>query len=120
MTTQQFYRVLNKVCNHVNDYFKGLKGEEKYKIREWFWTPCDMIIKECLMRREKHSKIYLGITQQECLDAFNYICEHKEELIEKDMISEDGFVLENKMYENGKSRIVHVALWKHYDFQNRF
>lgn len=54
------------------------------------WTPCDLILREYLNNGGGSAKGFLGITTLQCEKAYNYIKEHKEDFIGKDMINQKG------------------------------
>ena len=68
------------------------------------WTPCDLIAREYLNNGGGSAKGFLGIGTQACINAYDYMCEHKQELIENDLISE-------KAWNN-----CGFTLWSNYNF----
>lgn len=68
------------------------------------WTPCDLIIREYLNNGGGSAKGFLGITTLQCEKAYNYIKEHKEEFISKNMINKNG-------HNNWG-----ISLWENYNF----
>lgn len=85
----QFMNLLEKIMKH-NDYPEGsLTVEQCDEINSW--TPCDLIAREYLNNGGGSAKGFLGITPEECVDAYNYMCEIKDELIDKHYISERAY-----------------------------
>lgn len=68
------------------------------------WTPCDLIAREYLNNGGGSSKGFLGITPKECIRCYDYMKEHKDYLVENDLVSE-------KAWNNSG-----FPLWNSYDF----
>lgn len=89
MNKKNFDKTLNDVIAH-NEYDGfGITATECAK--HGLWSPCDLIIREYLNNGGGSAQGFLGISPQRCINAFNHICEHKQEFIDKDLVSEDGF-----------------------------
>ena len=99
---KSFENTLKKVMEY-NSYSKELiTVAECEKINKW--TPCDLIAREYLNNGGGSAPGFLGISSSQCVNAYKYMCEIKEELIEKDMVNE-------KAWNN-----FGFPLWSHYNF----
>ena len=68
------------------------------------WTPYDLVIRDVLNNGGGSAKGFLGINKKRCLNAYEYICTHKVELIDKNRVNEVGI--------NNWG----ILLWNHYNF----
>ena len=88
MKASGFATVLRTIMIH-NDYpYDALTVTECNKIDRW--TPTDLIMREFLNNGGGSAQGFLGITTDECIEAYDYAKEHIEELIAKDMVNETG------------------------------
>ena len=55
------------------------------------WTPCDLIYREHLNNGGGSAKGFLGLTPAECRKAATFISEHKQELVDMDLLSRKGW-----------------------------
>lgn len=55
------------------------------------WTPTDLILREYYNNGGGSSKGFLGLTQKECIECYDYIKEHQNELRELDYYNKDGY-----------------------------
>lgn len=89
MNEQQFNNTLLKVAKHV-----GLLPTEQTVgecDKKNAWTPTDLILREYYNNGGGSAKGFLGITMNTCIQAYNYIKEHQNELVSKDYINKDGY-----------------------------
>lgn len=103
MTEQEFMKIVKKVMEH--NQMTGMTVEECDK--NGLWTPIDLIIREYLNNGGGSANGFLGIRQYTCVACYDYICEHKQELIDKHLINQNG-------YNN-----FGIPLWKNYDFERK-
>lgn len=101
LSKRQFEQVLKNIILHCDYSDEMVTVEEcsKYNV----WTPCDMIMREYYQNGCISAPMLLGITSKRCQDAFDYIQNHKEELIQAHYINERGI--------NNYGR----TLWSNYD-----
>ena len=99
---KSFENTLKKIMEH-NDYPEGAITVKICNELEK-WTPCDLIAREYLNNGGGSAKGFLGILPYQCVNAYKYMCEIKEELIEKDMINK-------KAWNN-----FGFPLWDNYEF----
>lgn len=55
------------------------------------WTPCDLIAREELNNGGGSARGFLGITPSDCHKCYNYMKEHKEYLVDNNLISEKAW-----------------------------
>ena len=96
-----FEKTLKDVATH-NEHDGVMTVAECEK--KGIWTPCDLIIREYLNNGAGSSRGFLGISPARCIRAYNYAKTIKQELIEKDLISEEAW--------NNSG----FPLWSNYDF----
>lgn len=105
ITEKTFKNTIKQVMEH-NDYKPSwtttVKCNEAKK-----WTPCDLIIRETLNNGGGSAKGFLGIDKKRCLNAYEYICAHKVELIDLDLINKEGW--------NNWG----ISLWSNYNFNEQ-
>lgn len=89
ITKETFKNTIKKVMEH--NHYKSTEITATVCDADGMWTPCDLIAREYLNNGGGSAKGFLGIGTQACINAYNYMCEHKQELIEKDLISEKGW-----------------------------
>ena len=89
MTDREFERVMNKVMKH-NDFAPNMTTVAECD-KAGKWTPCDLVMREILNNGGWSAKGFLGISCDDCYDAYNYIKEHIEEFIAADRISEEAW-----------------------------
>lgn len=89
ITKETFENTVKKVMEH-NDYkpswttATACDAEKK-------WSPCDLIAREYLNNGGGSAQGFLGIGTQVCINAYKYMCAHKQELIEQDLISKKAW-----------------------------
>lgn len=88
------------VHNHFEEEWLTVDVCEK----EGKWTPCDLIAREYLNNGGGSSKGFLGITPSECCKCYDYMKEHKDYLVENDLVNE-------KAWNNSG-----FPLWNNYNF----
>jgi len=97
-----FVDKLHTIMKHNNYNEDAIDVENCDK--QGVWTPCDLIAREYLNNGGGSSQGFLGITPSECIECYDYMKTIKQELIDKNMISETA-------WNNS-----HFTLWKNYDF----
>ena len=88
MNRTTFENRLNTIMEH-NDYGESRTVTECNNIERW--SPVDLILREYLNNGGGSAPGFLGISRRECIECYDYIMEHLEELISADMISERGW-----------------------------
>lgn len=89
LSQKQFENTLNKIMEHNRYNEKMVTVEECNKYDKW--TPTDLIMREYYNNGGGSAKGFLGITPKRCEEAFDYIQEHKQELVQKRYINEKGY-----------------------------
>ena len=97
-----FKNLLQKIMKH-NDYEENWLDVKTCDSVE-LWTPCDLIAREYLNNGCGSAKGFLGITPSECEKAYDYMCEHKDYIVEQELIN----------YEARNN--FGFPLWKNYEF----
>ena len=72
--------------NYEEDWLYVSTCEEHNK-----WTPVDLVIREYLNNGGGSAKGFLGIYPYECKKCYDYIRENKQEIIDLNMVNEDGW-----------------------------
>ena len=103
ITKRQFENTLKKIMEH-NQYADNMVTVEECD-KASKWTPTDLIMREYYNNGCGSAKGFLGITPKRCMDAFEYIQEHKLELVQARYINERG--VNNFGF----------PLWSNYDLQ---
>ena len=84
-----FENTLKKIMEY-NEYPEGaLTVEACTAINKW--TPCDLIAREYLNNGGGSAKGFLGLYPYQCKKAYDYMCEIKQELIEKGMVNKEAW-----------------------------
>ena len=86
---EQFKKILEKVIEH-NGYTKSMLTSKQCDM-QGLWTPCDMILREYYNNGGGSANGFLGITMEECIDAFYFIKENVEFFKSNDLISPKGY-----------------------------
>lgn len=102
-TMKGFLNLIHKVMEH-NGYTQEMTTTTEC-LKKDKWTPVDLIIREYLNNGAGSSKGFLGVTPARCVAGYDFAVDHKEELIEMNMISKDGW------------NNFGFPLWKDYGFE---
>ena len=102
MIKKWFLNRLKTIMEH-NEYEQEWLTESVCNEHEK-WTPCDLIAREYLNNGCGSSKGFLGITPSECRKCYDYMKEHKDYLVENDLVNE-------KAWNNSG-----FPLWSNYNF----
>lgn len=97
-----FNNLLKKIMEFYGDYTEDMMTE-KVCTKKDRWTPCDLILREWYNNGGGSARGFLGISPSQCEQGYWYILEHKNELLEKNYISKDGW--------NNSG----FSLWKNYN-----
>lgn len=102
MLEKWFLNGLKRIMKH-NDYNDDILTVAKCTPQNR-WTPCDLVLREELNNGSGSAWGFLGITPKTNQKYYNYIKQHKEEIIKADMVNE-------KAWNNSG-----FTLWNNYDF----
>lgn len=89
MLEKWFLNRIQTIMKH-NDYREDMITT-KVCNEEGKWTPCDLIAREYLNNGGGSAKGFLGISRSECNKCYDYMCENRDELIDLDYVSQEGW-----------------------------
>lgn len=84
-----FTNCLKKVAEH-NDYTSDMMTVSACDPCGK-WTPADLIAREYLNNGAGSAKGFLGITPSKCREAYAYMCENRQTLIDLDLVSKEAW-----------------------------
>lgn len=107
MERKAFDNTLKTILAHAyNDLGNsvGVKTTAKHFDKLGLWSPCDLIAREYLNNGGGSARGFLGIMPSRCIEAYRFMCSHKDELVADGLISEKG------------SNNFGITLWSNYNF----
>lgn len=91
MIKKWFMNRLYKIMDYLDpDYTADMLTEKACNLKEK-WTPCDLILREYYNNGGGSAPGFLGFSRAECIKCYKYIIENKEELLQLNYISKDGW-----------------------------
>lgn len=91
-----------KVMEH-NGYHDGMRTATECESHDR-WSPCDLIIREAINNGGGSAKGFLGLTKANCLKCYAYMVDHRQDMIDQDLVSKQGW--------NNHG----IALWQNYNY----